>query len=173
MTRRHVVQRGWPRGTAEWRGPSRSITRCPELPDRLPVPWINGPGAKKDGDFHSFRSGAAESAAKRNCIVCGLPVEGDIFLAAQGGDKATSGHGGHARCILLSVTRCPHMVEVAGRGPEQVVAWRYSGPGAGVLLPDNPADECWGDHDPIDESAIPLTFAELKHAVAFDEKRQS
>lgn len=162
--RRHIVQRGWPRGTVEWRGGAGNAERCPDLPGKLPVPWINGPGAKARGDFHSFRAGAQDSAAARNCIVCGLRIEGDIFLAAQSGDRATSGHGGHARCILLTVTRCPHMVEVAARGADQTVAWRYSGPGVGVLLPDE-GEDGWGDHDPVDSTAVPLTIADLKAAV--------
>ena len=126
---------GWPRPLASWRGESRyRESRCPDLPDRLPVPWINGPCVRDHGDWHAFRAdGLEEMRTGRLCLICGEPVEGSIYLPAQGDPskkRVTSGGGGHARCILLAVKRCPHMVE-RGYGDDDVVGWRYDGPGLG------------------------------------------
>lgn len=104
--------------------------------------------------------------AGRLCLICGEPVEGAIYLPAQGypEDRVTSGGGGHARCVLLAVKRCPHM---AARSyvDDDVVGWRYDGNGLGFeIRKDQWGEDQHGDNDPIEESAAPITLAELKVA---------
>lgn len=152
---------GWPRPMHTWRW--EGCTRTPELPEKLPVPWINGPCVEQHGDWHSFReNGLEEMQARRLCLICGVPVEGPIYLPAQSHpeDRVTSGGGGHARCVLLSVMRCPHMVEKDYQ-PDDVIGWRYDGPGLGF----GPDDlECHGDCDSVDPGATEITLADLKAA---------
>jgi hypothetical protein len=101
------------------------------------------------------------------CLICGEPVEGSVYLPAQGSPdgRATSGGGGHARCVLLAVKRCPHMVD---RGYEDgdVVGWRFDGPGLGFVVsePDEYGEVQHGDNDPVEASAVEITLAELKEA---------
>lgn len=156
-----AAEPGWPRPLHEWRW--RHSTRCPELPDKLPVPWINGPCVDAHGDWHSFRErGLEEMKARRLCLICGTPVQGALYLPAHGdsADRATSGGGGHARCVLLAVKRCPHMVE-RGYELDDVIGWRWDGPGLGL----GPFDEEFhGDHDPVDAGAVEVTLRQLREA---------
>lgn len=158
--RRHMVTAGLPRATAYWRFGRR---RCPQLPAKLPVPWINGPSVRACGDWHSFRDGALEVAHRRGCVICGEIVDGPMYLAAMSGREKTSGMGGHGPCILLAVMRCPHMVEVREGNPDATVAWRYDGPGPGCDLPPVGDDDSdWGGGERIDPDAVPLTLEQLR-----------
>lgn len=156
---------GWPRPSHEWRV-SEDYRRCPELPDKLPVPWINGPPVEEHGDWHAFRPHALQVMQMgRLCLICGKKVEGPIYIIAQGhpeDGRYTSGGGGHARCMLLAVKRCPHTVERA-YGPDDVIGWRWDGPGLGLLPRD---DQCHGDHDEVSPEAVEITLRELREAVA-------
>jgi hypothetical protein len=150
---------GWPRPKAPWRHEGGyTANRCPELPDRLPVPWINGPCIEKDGDWHSFREDAQKAHHERLCVVCGEPLGKVIALGAMHGDKVTAGPGGHPRCIWLAANTCPHLVEQ--HDDEATIAWVYKGPDVGYICDDLDLD--WGGGEEIDSSARPLKLAELK-----------
>lgn len=160
---------GWPRPLAPWRSDfTRRTERCTDLPDRLPVPWINGPCVRDHGDWHSFRERGLEMMkARRLCLICGDPVDGPIYLPAQGDpeDRGTSGGGGHARCVLLAVKRCPHLVE-RGYEDDDVIGWRFDGPGLGFVIPtpDEDGEVPHGDHDEVEPGAVEITLRELKEA---------
>lgn len=146
---------GWPRPRHEWRA-ARSVNRCPELPARLPVPWINGPRVQADGDWHGFRVDALRAHHERLCVVCGLPLSQRILLGAMRGEQITAGPGGHPRCILLAINTCPHLVELDW--DDVTVAWEYIGAGVGYLLDDvDDVEENYGAGEVIVGDARPLT----------------
>lgn len=131
------------------------------------MPWINGPCVRDHGDWHSFRTRGLElMVARRLCLICGDPVDGPVYLPAQGDptERVTSGGGGHARCVLLAVKRCPHIVAY-GYADDDVVGWRFDGPGPGFVVRGEEHGEVpHGDCDPVEPGAAEITLAELKAA---------
>lgn len=161
MTPVATGEKGWPRPRALWRGRAgATATRCPHLPDRLPVPWLVD---LKNLGWTGFRDDACFAARDRLCMVCGEPVVGTLVLGYYGG--GTSGPGGHPRCMLLAATTCPRLVEEGERDGQ--VAWRYDGPGPGHVVPDGPdaALDSYGGGEEVAPEAEPLTLAELRDLV--------
>lgn len=68
----------------------------------------------------------------------------------------------------IAVTGSAHEANINAIAQGGIVAWRYDGEGIGVDIPKADEFPCWGDHDPIDESCVPLTRADLLAAVKAD-----
>ncbi len=158
---------GWPRPKAEWKAGGRMTYAGGSrgaMPDRLPVPWMNGPCVAQRGDWHSFRDDAWRAHAHRLCAVCGERMEGLVVLGQFGHHPGeTSGPGGHPRCMWLAVNSCPHLAEQG-----ETVAWSYDGPGNGYEisaedgLQDGGVPENWGEGEPVSPGAQPLGREQLK-----------
>jgi hypothetical protein len=152
---------GLPRPKHEWRGRHSSIDRCPELPDKLPVPWVNGPCVRDDDDWHSFRDDSIRIYHERLCVICGNKLGVRMLIPAQDGKRESSGGGAHPKCCLIAINRCPHLVEHANLGA--ISAWEYTGTDSGLLLEQSQIDyEEWGSFDEISPDAKPLTKDQVR-----------
>jgi hypothetical protein len=129
---------GLPRPKHEWRGRHSDLLRCPELPDKLPVPWVNGPIVRDHGDWHGFRDDSIRIYYERLCVVCGDKLGVRMLIPAQDGKRESSGGGAHPKCCLIAINRCPHLVEHANRGA--ISAWEYTGTDSGLLLEQSQID---------------------------------
>lgn len=173
-----LSEEGFPRQKAPWRNPDGLPARCPELPERLPVPWINGPCIERSSEalrasaWTEFREDGSRAHYERLCFFCGQPLGSRILLGAFGisigGRPLTSGPGGHPRCIRIAIECCPHLVELRNHGPETIVAYEYVGPGTGYEVDPEYKDfrewinaEGWGSGEKIDLSARPLTSSQV------------
>jgi hypothetical protein len=151
-----------PRPLHHWR-PVGS-TRCPQLPDRLPVPWINGPCVQAHNDWHGFRTDGIRAHDERLCVVCGDPLGQRILLGSMSGGRVTAGPGGHPHCIRLAVSTCPHLVE--RDSPDATVAFEYVGDDVGYLVDDEEELALsYGQGEQISAEARPLTRAQV-HEIA-------
>lgn len=118
---------------------------------RFPTPWINGTHGLR-GDFYSFRIDSLRALEDRLCCICGDPLRASVAIGAESGKRRTAGGWGHPRCLVLAVRTCPHFTEAPV--PFEVVAYRHTGPGIGVVRPEFAIDD-------IVETAEPLSLGAL------------
>jgi hypothetical protein len=156
---------GLPRPKAAWRRPRHQFQYRAKLPDTLPVPWINGPRVRESGDWHGFRKDATRAHHERLCIVCGEKLHERILIGSVSGQRETAGPGGHPRCILLAVNRCPHIAE---RDSTEIVAFEYIGPGVGYIVASDQLETGWGAGEDIVPEARPLTRPQVARIAQAD-----
>lgn len=162
---------GWPRPRAAFQ-PWAVRDETPPPPRNLPVPWVTRVRPGGDVEFTDFHEGADQAHIDRLCQICGLELGTVILLGVSGvhgGRPHTSGPGCHPRCMALAMSFCPHFGRRRNE-PDRLVAYRYEGAGAGYEVgsfdPDN--DMLYGDENPIDSAAVPLTLAEVKELARRD-----
>lgn len=115
------------------------------------------------GDFLTFQDGRARRLIRaRECVVCGLPMEGVVilgrYMTRAAVTRRTDGPPGHPRCVNLAVNICPHFVKARAK-LSGTVAYLWDGPGCGFQYGDRRVAD--GADARVHEDAWALTAEEL------------
>lgn len=113
-----------------------SLFRTCEVPNRMPVPWING-NNPVTGQWLVFDINRCKVAhPMRNCTVCGSRMKGTVVYLnlAQRDGRWTSGPGAHPKCALIAANYCPHVLEQWKDDDNAVIAYAYDGEGQGYIV---------------------------------------